>query len=299
MMARLAAFVMSGRTQAVGIAVLLALLGLVFPPFALASAAVVALVALRRGVEQGLIVMGWGGIVFAMLSGLLMKAPLAGVVYAIAQWLPVLLFAQLLRRTASWAKVMTGLAVIGLILVLGVHLMVPETTTMWLGVLKQGLSDLLRRAGMSPTDVSATIHRVAQYATGAFAMSLELSISLSLMLARFWQASLYNPGGFRDEFTKWRLAPLLAGVAALIVLLMLVLHLSMLVELAMVVLTPFLLQALGMVHALVRQAGMSVGWLVGLYVLLFLAPPQMGALLAAVGVIDSFADLRSRLHRGV
>ncbi|WP_083251155.1 hypothetical protein [Acidihalobacter yilgarnensis] len=258
----------------------------------------VGLVVLRHGIDQGLIVMGWGGVAMAVLAGLILSAPVAGAIYAVAQWLPVLLFAQLLRRTASWSWVMTTLAAIGLVVVLGVHLLVPNTTEMWLGVLQQGLSGLLQRAGMSPTDVSTTIERAAHYATGAFAMSLVLSVSLSLMLARAWQASLFNPGGFRGEYTAWRLSHWLAGVAALLVVLVLVMHNALFVELAMVVLTPFLLQAIGLLHGLVKQGGMSIGWLFGLYVLLFLAPPQMGSLLAAVGVIDSFADLRGRFKRG-
>ncbi|OBS08729.1 hypothetical protein [Acidihalobacter prosperus] len=295
---RLAAFVMSGRWQAVVAAVLLAVAGVLFPPLALISAAVVALVTLRHGFDQGLIVLGWGGAAIAALAALLLGAPLTGVIYAVAQWLPVLLFAQLLRGSASWATVMTVLAAVGLAIVLGVHLLVPDTAQVWTELLQRNLGELFKRAGMGPAEVTATIARAAHYATGAFAMSLVLSVSLSLMLARAWQASLYNPGGFRDEYTRWRLGVVLAGFAALLVVLILVMHNALLVELAMVVLTPFLLQAIGLLHGLVRQGGMSVGWLVGLYVLLFLAPPQMGSLLAAVGVVDSFADLRTRFRRG-
>lgn len=297
-MHRLAKYVMSGRAQAVSVAVILALLGFLFPPIALASAAVVALVALRKGIEQGLIVMGWGGLAIAILAGLMLRAPLAGVVYALAQWLPVLVFAQVLRRTASWPIVMTALAITGLVLVVAVHLLVPNVASVWLEVLQQGLGSLLQKAGMTPADVSDAIHRAAHYATGALAVSLVLSVSLSLILARSWQAALYNPGGFREEYTRWRLGIPLAALAALLVLLAFMFHNDELIELVMVVLTPFLLQALGLIHGLIRQSGMHTGWLVGIYVLLFVAPPQMGALLSAVGVIDSFADLRTRLRRG-
>lgn len=300
-MRRLAAFVMSGPAQAVAAVVLTAVGGVLFPPIALLSAAAVALVVLRHGLNQGLIVAGWGALAMAVLAGLAAGGPAAaaaGLLYAAIQWLPAIVFAQVLRQTASWRTVMTGLTLFAVAAVVGAHLWVPDITEKWLDVLQRSLSGLLQRAGMSPMEVSAAIERAAHYATGVFAMSFVLSVALSLMLARAWQAQLYNPGGFRDEYTSWRLGYWLAGVAVLLVALVLLMQNDVLVELAMVVLTPFLLQAIGLMHGVVRQTGISVGWLVGMYVLLVLAPPQMGSLLAAVGVADSFANLRGRFGRG-
>jgi hypothetical protein len=83
------------------------------------------------------------------------------------------------------------------------------------------------------------------------------------------------------------------AVAALALLL----HNALLVELMIVGLVPFLMQALGLMHGLVKQSGLNVGWLVGLYALLLFATLQMAALLSAVGIADCFVDIRSRLAK--
>jgi hypothetical protein len=47
-------------------------------------------------------------------------------------------------------------------------------------------------------------------------------------------------------------------------------------------------------HAVVAAAGMSTGWLVALYLLLFFVTLHAGTLLALIGLTDSFADYRAR-----
>lgn len=294
LMHRLASFIMTGRPQAVIIAVLLAVAGAMFPPIALFSGAAVGLVTLRLGLDQGLIVLGWASIALVILAGALLGSPAAGLVYAIVQWVPIISVAVVLRRTGSWSIVMTALAVTGVVIVLGVHLWIPNANAMWTGVLHKGLGKLLQQAGMSQSNITAAIAEIARYATGAFMMSLEFSVVLSLMIARVWQALLYNPGGFRQEYTTWRLSHVMAGIVIILVIALFIMHNKIVAEMIMVMLTPFLFQALGLFHGLIRQTGAHVGWLVGLYLLLFLAPAQVGSLLAAIGVIDSFADFRKR-----
>ena len=51
--------------------------------------------------------------------------------------------------------------------------------------------------------------------TGVMASSLQVTCLLCLMLARYWQASLYNPGGFGREFRSLRLAPAVAVILLL------------------------------------------------------------------------------------
>lgn len=296
-MRKIAAFIMAGRLQAVTVAVVLAVLGVMVPPLTLLSGAVVALVALRMGSTQALLVIGWGTALLSVLSLGLLGQFQFGLIYALAQWLPVLVFALLLRRSASWALVMQAIGLLGVMAVLLAHALHPDIVQFWQGTLQVSLSDTLRRIGMSADQASAAIRHVARYFTGIFAVSLALSVSISLVLARAWQAMLYNPGGFREEFTRWRMGPAVAGAALIVVASALLLQNALLVELMIVGLVPFLIQALGLVHGLVKQSGLNVGWLVGLYALLLFATLQMAALLAAVGIADCFMDIRSRLAK--
>lgn len=296
-MRKIAAFIMAGRLQAVTVAVFLTILSAVVPPLALLSGSVIALVALRMGSTQALLVIGWGTALLAALSFGVFGQFQFGLIYGLAQWLPVLGFALLLRRTASWSVVMQVLGVVGVAGVLVTHLLYPDIAQFWQSLLQVSLQDTLQRIGMNAKQAAEAIGHMAQYFTGIFAISLALSISLSLILGRVWQAMLYNPGGFREEFTQWRMNSTLAVVMLVMVVLALLLHSTLLVELMIVGLVPFLMQALGLVHGLVRQSGLNVGWLVGLYALLLFATLQVAALLAAVGIADCFVDIRSRLAK--
>ena len=296
-MRKIAAFIMAGRLQAVTVAVLLAILSVVAPPLTLLSGSVVALVALRKGGTQALLVIGWGTALLGLLSLGVFRQFQLGLVYGLVQWLPVLAFALLLRRTVSWALVMQALGMVGVAGVLAAHVLYPDIAQFWQSVLQVSLQDTLQRVGMNAKQASGAIQHMAQYFTGIFAISLALSISLSLMLGRTWQAMLYNPGGFREEFTHWRMSSVLAGAMLAVAALALLLHNALLVELMIVGLVPFLMQALGLMHGLVKQSGLNVGWLVGLYALLLFATLQMAALLSAVGIADCFVDIRSRLAK--
>jgi hypothetical protein len=63
-------------------------------------------------------------------------------------------------------------------------------------------------------------------------------------------------------------------------------------NLPLVVLLPFLLQGLALLHGLVRQHKANAGWLVGTYLLLFVTGP-MALLLAVAGVVDNWFDFRT------
>ena len=48
-----------------------------------------------------------------------------------------------------------------------------------------------------------------------------------------------------------------------------------------------------MVHFRNHMQGLSVGWLVGLYVFLFLVPQVVGFILAVTGIFDTLVDFRA------
>lgn len=296
-MRKIAAFIMAGRLQAVTVAVVLAVLGAMVPPLSLLSGSVVALVALRLGATQALLVIGWGATLLSVLSFGLFGQFQLGLLYGLAQWLPVLGFALLLRRSASWAWVMQVLALVGMAGVLLTHALYPDIAQFWRSLLKVSLQDTLLHIGMSKEQAADAVRHLAQYFTGIFAVSIVLSVSISLMLARAWQAMLYNPGGFGQEFTQWRIGRVVAGVMLLLAVAALLSRNTLLVELMAVGLVPFLMQALGLVHGLVKQSSLSVGWLVGLYALLLFVTLQVAAVLAAVGIADCFVDIRTRLAK--
>ncbi len=297
LMGRFAGFIMSGRVQAVTIAVGFAILGALAPPLTPLSGSIVALVALRMGTNQALVVIGWATALLSILSLGLFGQFQVGLIYGLAQWLPVLVFALLLRRTVSWPVVLQVLAGVGMLVVVWAHLMNPDLAQYWQRVLQASLGGTLEHLGMNAVQAGDAMRRISVYFTGIFVASIALGIVISLLLARYWQALLYHPGGFGIEFTRWRLPNLVAGLMLLLAALAFSLRIPWVIELFMVGAVPFLLQGISLMHGLARQAGMHRGWLIGLYILLLFATLQMAALLTAFGVMDSFVDIRKRLAK--
>src|SRR5690606_4991942 len=122
-----------------------------------------------------------------------------------------------------------------------------------------------------------------------------LMVLVSLMLARYWQAGLYNPGGFRQEFHQLRLPPLASiGLLALVVLAPQWPALAMLSPVASV---PLLLAGLALLRGVVGARNLGKGWLIGLYVLLVLFVRFAYPLIMFLAFVDSLFDFRSRMRR--
>ncbi len=141
---------------------------------------------------------------------------------------------------------------------------------------------------------------MAGWMTGIFAAGFYFQLMLAMLLARAWQAGLYNPGGFREEFHGLDIGRPLGVVALVLFGLALVLgdgSSTLARELALLLAPLFLLQGLAVAHRIVAALGMSVGWLVALYLLLFFAMPHAALIVILVGLVDVFVDFRGRLKQ--
>ena len=291
----LAAFIMAGRLQAVTVTVGFALLSLFLPPLALLSGAAVGLVALRAGTAQGLIVLALGGLALTLLVFPLTGQPLTGASYALTQWLPVVVLASVLRQTTSWSLTLQAAVLLGVLAVLGAHLIVPDLVAIWLELLNQLVRPVFEQSGMAAAEIDQLLAVSASVMTGVVGGFTVLGIILTLLVARVWQAMLYNPGGFRQEFHGLRVGkwPALATLALLLVAA--VVQSAVLAELAIVMLGVFFLQGVAVVHGLVGKLNWHMGALVAMYVALVLLFLHVAALLTGLGVIDNFADFRNRI----
>ncbi|WP_019625606.1 hypothetical protein [Thioalkalivibrio sp. ALJT] len=299
-MRALAEFAMKSRGRAVGAVSGFGIAGLFLPPVAFLGSALVALVGLRIGLGQALLVtvlaaLGLGVAMFFLTPG----APLfAGVLAGVVQWAPVALLAELLRRTISWRLTLqagAGLAGLGVVLV---HLVVPDLEAAWAEAGMVLLGPLMEGSATGVQELEAGLRRAAPYLTGLMAGIVLLSMALGLLLGRYWQALLYNPGAFGEEIRALQFG---RGASAATLVLAGIGHLGpipLATELAFILAILFFLQGIALMHALTFRQGMSSFWLVGMYVLLALALPQMFLLLATIGVIDAWADIRSRLGPG-
>ncbi len=294
-MHRLASFIMAGRLQATTAVVGFAVLALVFPPLMLASGAALMLVTARLGAASGVTLLGLSTLAAVILSQLVAGQPWLGALFATLQWAPGLVLALILRFTVSLDRTLQSAIALGLGALTVLQLWGPDLTPYWREVVEGLLRPALEQAELPAGTLDQTLDRVVRLMSGAVIASMLVSHTLSLLLARWWQSLLYNPGGFREEFLGLRLGRVPAALALALFALALLGHAPMLTALAIVGLVVFFFQGLAIVHNLSARTANPMLWLIGAYVLLMLALPQMMAALSAMGVLDNFVDIRSRL----
>ncbi|WP_326428910.1 hypothetical protein VQ574_17520 [Stutzerimonas frequens] len=283
-MRALAEFIMRGRMQAIFVVAGAAALPMLF----WLSAAAGSLVLLRRGLNDALSVLVWA------------------VIPALAWWyfgdprtLLVLLgtlgLALVLRGQASWVRVMLSSVGLGLLYVWALGAVFAEPIAALAGELQKVLPDALSGAyeQLSVEERGQFEALLIPVLTGLLAALLQIVTLLSLMLGRYWQAALYNPGGFGSEFRALRFPPLLATLLLLGMLLgpNLGAQLAVLAPLCSV---PLVFAGLALMHGLVAQGRLPRFWLVGLYVTLVLFMQLVYPLLAVLAIVDSLFDFRGR-----
>ncbi|HPQ94366.1 MAG: hypothetical protein KDI44_16620 [Thiothrix sp.] len=292
----MAAFIMAGPVQASGFVLLFAVLSYFLPMLELFSNAAIALVTLRlgwkRGVQVGLVASA--GLVALHL--LLQAGLWSGLASSLIKWVPVIVLATLLAQQASWntvLQVILGLATLGVLIF---HFQVTDPVTFWTGLLRGVLEQTQLQQLLPDLNLDEMLRQAAPYFSGSLAAGFVLLTVLSLMLARHWQAALYNPGGFRQEMATLRLGRPPALLAIGLITLALVTGQPLLVNLVLVCLAVFLFGGVALIHGLHARFTLHPGWLFGFYAFMLFAPFQMGILLAAFGIIDSLADFRSQLR---
>ncbi len=291
----LPAFVMSARWRAALIAVVSAFTAMLIPPLAYVGAAVMGLVTLRLGASEGFGVLGLGATALALLGIALDGVALPLVSSALVLWLPVWLLALLLRSSRSLALVLQISGLFGAVVVVLVYLWLGDPAVWWTPRLTTLLEPLFTARDL---DAGKYIPDLARWMTALTAAALILGVLISLLWARAWQARLYNPGGFAAEFRalhlgrQFALASLvMVGLAQLSAAGISTIAADIVFSLVVV----YLLQGLALAHAAVHITKARRGWLFGLYGMLLFAAPQLVMLLALLGWLDTWIDVRARL----
>jgi len=278
----LAELVMRGRWQAL----LVAVLGAASVLFCWISAAVVALVTLRRGLAEGSWLFFWT----------LLPAGTVAVVYSdtgpLALLSGTMLLAVVLRTTVNLPLALLASVAVGIV---GGLLI----TVFGQAFLEQ-LVELFTRfvenweAQLAASGQAVELHRPdATQIAGMLGMGTATMSVLCLLLARYWQAALYNPGGFGEEFRALRYP---AGVSTALVLAGLALSTLGLGyrSWAMTCFIPLSFAGLALVHA--RVAIRGGGWLPWFYIAWVIFDP-VKLVVMFLAIADSWLDFRQRWER--
>ena len=135
---------------------------------------------------------------------------------------------------------------------------------------------------------------LVHYMTGVVAAGSILGLLFGLFLARWWQANLYNPGGFKQEFLTLRTKPRLS-VGSIAILGVALATSGELAEIAwnisILLFVLYTVTGTSVCHTVCSKMKLGRYAVPMLYITLFLIPHAM-LLVAIIGLIDPWLNLR-------
>lgn len=294
MLLRLARLTMRGPWVAIVAVAVTGLLALPFGPALFVSGALVALVTLRQGAAGGFRVLAAACVLLG--AGVLgLSGRVGPAVWTIGGlWLATWSAASVLRTGGQQGVAVLMLGVWTGFYATAMRLGVGDVDEFWTSRLRALNEGIEAQGGEFLTARQLELYGGMMH-EASLAM-LYLMLGAMLMLGRYWQAGLYNPGGFRTEFRALSLPTGVWAAGALVALASMVSRatghpVGLLDDWLLLVLMVFGWQGLAIMHARVL-AGMHGLWAWGFYAL-FVALPQMVVLvLAGIGISDRYKDYR-------
>ena len=299
-------FIASGRLQAATVSSLCAAASLRLPPFSYLSGAVIGVMTLRYGPTEGALMIAGSGSIGGVICWLLFGNATVVLAFAASIWVPVWLLAILLRVSASQGAMLAGAALLGCLLVLGLHVALGDAAPWWREVLGAAFFEGARQSGLELGETQieqlrAVIEAVSTHMTGLVAAGTVMGLVITTLLARWWQAALDNPGGFGREFRVLRVPRRFSLFSAVIMTMAVVANSitgGVAGDLMWTIAAVFLLQGLAVVHCLVAGRARAGVWLFGIYLLLGFMPVQGVLIIAMLGYADEWLGLRRRFAVG-
>lgn len=281
-MHELAKYAMRGPSQTI----LVSSIAMLIPMMFWFSAAIVALVTLRKGVQQGAVVFFWT-VLPAMAWLLSVQDPGALFVLMLA-----FIMACVLRASMSWQSTLLAGAVLSMVLGWLTPVLLPGLIEILMNLADAFFKQLAEQSDQAydaETQASFRSLLVAGFASSFYGIAIG-----SVCLARSWQAKLFNPGGWQQELHKIRIQPkVLLGILLVIsVVPTLGLNGSVVLFVAIVLLV---FCGIALVHGLIAMKKMAVHWLIGFYMSIIFLFPTILLLVVLAAIVDSLIDFRSKV----
>lgn len=254
------------------------------------SGGALSLVTLRRGATEGAFAGGASALVLIAVIGALAGTPQPALQPILQLWLPVFLIALWLRYSVSLAQSLEAAAGLAAVAVAIFYFLHPDTATYWREVFGQARALFPAQSMSDSLAWQEVVTALAPEMTRFWAMNLLGLVTGSLLLGRWWQAMLYNPGGFRAEFHALRLERWFAWAVLVGLVAAAVLGQGLVYDIAFTLSLVFVLQTLAVLHTFSARQHWGKLWLVLIYLFL----PLVIQLAAIVGIIDVFLDMRRR-----
>lgn len=282
-------YILGNRLQAIFVTSIFSMLGLLVPVFSYIMAGTPpGLVTLRKGPKAGIQVI-FGSLFITMLLALLVKFnPYIVIAFAIGIWLPIWCCANVLRISQSQGYLVLAAGAFALLYILLSHLILDDITQWWRSWLEIWLQQAMQEA--SKVQLKEILDNAAPLMNAMTAAGFFLSLVTALLISRWWQSMMFNPGGFRKEFhllclPRWLITAVLAGL--ILVVMDKAAPGSMVMDILVLLIFVYLFQGLATIHRIVAEKKLARSWLVFMYLFMFIVP-QVILFLACLGMADSW-----------
>jgi len=267
---------------------------------------VIALVTLRLGSRKGLLVLSVA-VAAALLAGQMQQMntqislDLWNSVYI---WGLVWLSAGILYSRRSLILTLEVIGLVGLVTIVLFFTMV-ENPVQLCRELLEPMRPLLSQpqSGLSSVEIDEMLGGAAKILAGSIEAYAIISALISLLIARSWQARLFNPGGLQQEFRALRVGKK-AGVVTLAGIVAMYFSPFMGEQFGLILLNAsivigllYVIVGLGIAHDLLALRKNPGFWLVGLYALLIMLSKLAIPVLMTLALTDVWLDYRGRFAR--
>jgi hypothetical protein len=297
----------ASSARALAGAALLAFLALLLPFGSWLPGALLVLLALRAGPVQDWVAGVVAGLTLLWSLFSAGAGPVPAGLVTLALVVPPLLIGRVLGRGGSLNLTFQIATLVSLGFLVVVHAVLADPPGVWRPFLEKLAGELDRMgavisnvgSGQRPQDTDL-ITASASRMWGVVTWLLLLNTMVAAFVGLWWSGLLARSARLGPAFRELKAGRTLAVLAIVVVLLTLVLRWDLPADATWVFLGAFVLQGLAILHAARDTLGLSAGWLVATYVLLFIPFTTLfvqGAL-AVFGFVDNWYPLRERFAAG-
>ena len=291
-MLAIARYALKSPFHAATVAGILAVLSLFIPLVSILSGAIVGLVILTQGLVSGTRVILVSIVGITAVSYLITGSPLLGITIGLVQWLPMMVLAEILRRTASLSYTLLVGMGLALVAVAVQFLLWPDSKDLWLQFMLQ-LFEGTDQSGIDRQKLDQVLQNMVHWMTILLAAVMYSTFVATLFASRWFQARLADSDGYRNEFYSLKLGQTPAIGALVVLPAALMLQQDWLMAMLMVILSGFLYQGLAIAHVWSRQ-GRRTTWLFLLYAVMIVFPHAVAGT-ALLGVVDNWMNFRKNM----
>lgn len=255
---------------------------------ALIGGATLSLIWLRKGPQEGVAMLFW-----AVL-------PAGCIAYFFNSYTPLLMIlmtsviSAILRKTANWQITLITLSGLCLLLGVGLEQLVAEQLQNYAELYHQLITQL--QQNNQQQNVSNLLPKTIEtlFIAGFIATMVMIGSFISLLVARSYQARLFNPGGFQQEFHGIRINAIVV-MLGLITAALMYQNQSALASWIWIPLFPVFIAGIAFFHYFALNKKLATQWYFIFYIVLIFWNILKLALVF-LGALDSLLNLRQRVN---